>query len=119
MVFSQNFDKSERERERERERFKMQPKQQTIYYKAKKQERSWHPKKEPTDGDKEIRCFGCGQSGHIKRLCPNFNDLSDKKNPSIDDKTPKNLPTKAGITCFDCKKKGHYASESPQDAYVE
>ena len=87
---------------------------------AKKQERSWYQKKESSEGEREIRCFGCGQTGHIKRLCPNvFNDLSERKNPTVEDKALKNQPTtsaKAGITCFNCKRKGHYASECPQDA---
>ena len=86
---------------------------------AKKQERSWYQKKEANEGERDIRCFGCGQSGHIKRLCPNMtNDLSERKNPNIEDKVPRNQPpsAKAGITCFNCRKKGHYASECPQDA---
>jgi hypothetical protein len=67
-----------------------------------------HTEKAKFDKSK-IKCYRCGEIGHMKRECPKTNNRN-KSSPSTNQKSLEQ------ITCFICGKKGHCATKCPQQS---
>jgi hypothetical protein len=65
-----------------------------------------HAEKAKFDKSK-IKCFRCGETGHMKKECPKANNTNKSSSPT-------NQKSLDQITCFICSKKGHYATKCPQ-----